>query len=133
MVVNTAIVTDGQGSGINNADAATASIALLEINAQREERISLQLDKTIVADQVWKLCPQLLSHLMPIELFEIALANPMKPHQDCHHFTQVQPACSLALSTWQQLRVQPRRHTLTEVVNLTKQRYNVHQRILWVA
>jgi hypothetical protein len=67
-----------------------------------------------------------------IELFEVAVADPMKPHQNRYHFTQVQPAFPLTLARRQQLGVQPRGDALAEVVNLTEQRYNVHRRILWV-
>src|SRR5689334_21298191 len=79
-------------------------------------------------------------HIAQEIILERTVARLMKTHYDCHHFAQTHarlappltPPCAKQMLMPQRLKLQ------TEVVNVTEQRYNLHDenllgRIVWVA
>src|SRR5205823_6572904 len=84
MGVNTGVVADGKGSGVDEADAATLTQLCVQIGHQGHQHRGHQLDKTPIAHQGGKLAAQVTVDILGVVGFEGAIVRLVKQDQDGH-------------------------------------------------
>src|SRR5213079_2742758 len=82
MGVNTGVVADGKGSGVDEADAATLTQLCVQIGHQGHQHRGHQLDKTPIAHQGGKLAAQVTVDILGVVGFEGAIVRLVKQDQD---------------------------------------------------
>src|SRR5688500_18159552 len=123
-------MTHRQQRRINERHALALPLTGLQIGAEGNQRFLPHLHKTAVAHESRKGPVQMRVHVAQKIIFERALPRLMKTNRDRHHFAQTQLTCpdALSLPPPKQSLLPARFKLLTEVVNVTEQRYNFHTR-----
>ena len=123
MLINSAIVANLQGRGIDETNAATGAKAVFKIDAQGYPHIGHPLNKARVADQFGKLRSPIATDLLLVEMLEISVGCAVEAHQDCHDFAQTHrlPAIALLDSITEERASPLRFKAAAEVINMAKQ------------
>ena len=123
------VVADGQSRRVHERDARTRAEAGVEVAPERGERVALQLDEALVADEARERPGPLLHHLLGVEGFEVAVARQMKEHEDGHHLGERERAgvATAESAAGQQPPPPGGFKEQTEVVYVAEQGYNIHQ------
>jgi len=98
MLLDAAIVTDSNESGIHKADPRASTKAIEQIQTQPTQQAWHPLHKAPVADEVRKLAPQIHLHMLLVVGFECPILALMKVDHDGQRFTLTQLPGSLSLS-----------------------------------
>lgn len=82
MLADATVVTNLEGRGIDETDAATGAKAVLEIDTQREQRVGYPLNETLVARQLRKLRLPIATDLLLVKVLEVAVRLAVETHQN---------------------------------------------------
>lgn len=91
-----AVMTDLQASGIDEADAATATVASFQIATKWEQTRKCPFHKTVVAHELGKVLLPVLADRVQVVCLEVTIVTLMKADEDSHHFAQAE--CSFSTS-----------------------------------
>ena len=97
---------------------------MIEVSAQRHDRLCHQLDKAVVAYESRKGPAQMLANITSVEVFESAIARQMKVNDDRHDFAQVQRRLpdAAARAVGKKVVSEFRLKAFAEIVNVAEKR-----------
>ena len=88
VLVDTPVITDGEGSGIHETDPGAAAQAGEQIGTQQPQHTWHELYEAPVANQMGKLPTQVYAHMLAVVGFEGAIVALMKVNEEGHDFTR---------------------------------------------
>lgn len=90
-------MTDLEAGGIDETNATAPTETVFEINTQRHQGRGEPIDEALIAGQAWERFPPVLTDMLLIEVFEIAVRLLVEPDENGHDFTQAQGAPTPAM------------------------------------
>src|SRR5260221_3567195 len=129
---DTGVRADGQGRGVDEAEAGAPAHLGLQIGDQRQEHTRHEFDEPGIAHQLGELRMQLLRHVLGVIGLESAVMRGLKEDQDGHDLTGMQLArpSALPLARGQHLTVPQRLEADPELVDRAEEFEYTHDRNL---
>src|SRR5260221_1482662 len=129
---DTGVMADGQGRGVDEAEAGAPAHLGLQIGDQRQEHTRHEFDEPGIAHQLGELRMQLLRHVLGVIGLESAVMRGLKEDQDGHDLTGMQLArpSALPLARGQHLTVPQRLEADPELVDRAEEFEYTHDRNL---